>query len=139
VKNYVENNYRVLFTGHSSGGSVAIILAASLAQILKKQNLKPDFEVLSFGSPRPGSVKFSIAVMKIIPKIVRIVNGEDEIPKLPSLWDSFLHAGKKVRIDHCDEAFIINCHHAARYYRKYIQFIGYSKKVPTFSKLGSNK
>jgi len=75
--------------------------------------------------------------MRIIPRAVNTVNGKDFIPKTPTLAQGFLHAGKKVILDHCHNVNVLNCHHATRYYKNYIKHIGYSSKFPNFSKLGN--
>ncbi|NCA23684.1 MAG: lipase family protein [Betaproteobacteria bacterium] len=68
--------------GHSLGGAVATIIAAQL------QDHIPSLELVTFGSPRPGGVRFRHRLR--VPH-TRYVHGHDVVPRLPSPLLGFRH------------------------------------------------
>jgi len=79
----------VTVTGHSLGGVVAEIWAA-MADTVECLTVK---EVISFGAPRPGDKAFADHLEKVVPKVIRVVNGYDIAPKWPSAITGYRHPG----------------------------------------------
>lgn len=65
--------------GHSLGGAVATLLASSLS-------LRPDGHrvqgVITLGAPSPGNQAFAADYRRRVPNHIRVVNGEDPVPRL---------------------------------------------------------
>jgi hypothetical protein len=83
---------RVIFVGHSLGGALATLAAAST----KARYPQLFVECITFGSPRVGNVAFSAFFDTIMNRSVRCVNANDKVTKNPSLFYS--HVGGEFRI-----------------------------------------
>jgi hypothetical protein len=70
--------YEVWLTGHSMGGSMAMIMAFRMANLLERPPV-----VYSFGQPRTGNAAFGRLVDRRLRKLVRLVNAADPIPNWP--------------------------------------------------------
>ena len=68
-------------TGHSLGGALALLTAheAASASIPGLEHVS----VFSFGAPRVGNAAFVREVKELGVKVLRIVNRQDIVPKLP--------------------------------------------------------
>lgn len=77
-------------TGHSLGGSLAILAAQRLAY----EGFEPHM-VATFGAPR---VLDTVAAAAFSVPLYRFVNNEDAIPKLlwPTLFDTYAQAGEEI-------------------------------------------
>ncbi|MDA3780981.1 MAG: lipase family protein [Bacteroidales bacterium] len=76
-----EENIETLYvTGHSLGGSLAVLNALDLAHNL---DLKP--VVYTLAGPRTGNHEFVFKYNQLIKNSWRVVNSHDEIPKLPPM------------------------------------------------------
>ncbi len=82
LKTFQKKGYKLYFTGHSLGASLALLLAT---------DVKPT-AVYTFGSPRMGDEKFVKLFENI--KVYRVVNGCDIVPSLPFTGEMFLHIGQ---------------------------------------------
>jgi len=73
-------NYEVVMTGHSLGGSLAVLLGYDLVQagVVKKPPT-----VYTFGQPRTGSFEFASAVMATLPNCYRLTHYQDLVAHLP--------------------------------------------------------
>lgn len=80
---------RILLTGHSLGGALAMLAALDI------QYNQPDKDIVCYtlGSPKVGNAEFVKSYNKRVPKTFRIVNVGDSVPGLPPLGD----------YDHCGE------------------------------------
>ncbi|RKP15850.1 alpha/beta-hydrolase, partial [Rozella allomycis CSF55] len=79
---------KLLVTGHSQGGVLAVLAAVDILE-----NLHPNYkvEVITIGQPRIGNSAFSSYVNHLFIKndatLIRVTNSNDLIPHLPlSLW-----------------------------------------------------
>ena len=78
----------ILFTGHSSGGTLASISAFDF------QNEKQlPIEVVTFGSPKLGNASLAAEFSKRIQRCTCIVNDNDAVPLVP-LLRGYHHVGK---------------------------------------------
>jgi triacylglycerol lipase len=70
---------KVIVSGHSLGGGVAILTGVDLHQ----SRYGYDVEIYTFASPRVGNSAYCNKVNSIGPKVYRIVNTVDIVPTLP--------------------------------------------------------
>jgi len=80
-------DYQVVVTGHSLGGSLASIVAATLVN----RNIVPGhaIQVYTFGEPRTGDYAYAKLFNQIIPSNYRIVHNSDLIPHSPPCHFNF--------------------------------------------------
>jgi len=81
-------DHQVIVTGHSLGGSLASIVAATLV----KREIVPSsaIQVYTFGEPRTGDHAYAQLFNKLIPTNYRIVHNNDLIPHSPPCYVNFL-------------------------------------------------
>lgn len=104
-KNVLEKDYTIDFTGHSSGGCIASILAMLLHE--KTTNIG---EVITFGQPKFIRHAYGCPI-----KLTRVVNIADPIPILP-IWD-YKHMGNPHILDVHNQGEIPKlCAHEMRAY-----------------------
>ena len=96
IKNH--ENYQLLFTGHSLGGSMANLFAFSVIynNIIDVNKNQP--VLLTFGQPRTGNKEFSKKFMEIFPNglVFRIVRYGDPVSLIPfynTLGYKYYHIG----------------------------------------------
>ncbi|KHA59244.1 lipase [Vibrio variabilis] len=87
----LENGKRVTFTGHSSGGAIACILADAL----EKQRAKSVKRVVTFGQPAFGGFMMK-KQYSLSHKTYRICCDLDIVTFLPPLPGVYLHVGKQL-------------------------------------------
>jgi phospholipase A1 len=80
LKTYKGKNLSFTITGHSLGAALAILTAYDIKTYFDK---KPLVTVISFGGPRVGNRSFRLKLEKEGIKILRIVNSDDIITKMP--------------------------------------------------------
>jgi predicted lipase len=80
---------RVLVTGHSLGGAVAVLAGPDIARNVTP-GLSPELHTLA--GPRAGAPDFAGALDKLIPVCFRIVNFMDVVPQVP-LPPAYKHPG----------------------------------------------
>eukprot|EP00455_Lapot_gusevi_P029524 TRINITY_DN3161_c0_g1_i3.p1 TRINITY_DN3161_c0_g1~~TRINITY_DN3161_c0_g1_i3.p1 ORF type:complete len:381 (-),score=125.94 TRINITY_DN3161_c0_g1_i3:86-1228(-) len=74
-------NANIYITGHSAGGTSAVLTAAYLA--LSQPQLKPT-AVYTFGAPRVGNIEFKNTVLAALPDVFfRVIRSGDPIPYVP--------------------------------------------------------
>ena len=76
----VWSGYQLVITGHSLGGSLAALMAASLASSEPEQEPPT---VYTFGQPRVGDPKFAEVYQMLLPDAKRVVHNRDIIPHYP--------------------------------------------------------
>ncbi|XP_004492931.1 phospholipase A(1) DAD1, chloroplastic [Cicer arietinum] len=81
LKTYEGENLSFTITGHSLGAALAILTAYDIKTSFN--NRKPLVTVMSFGGPRVGNRRFRLEVEKEGIKVLRIVNSDDVITKMP--------------------------------------------------------
>ncbi|OVA10591.1 Lipase [Macleaya cordata] len=80
LQSYGDEPLSITITGHSLGAALATLTAYD---ITKTFNHAPSISVISFGGPRVGNPSFRCEVEKRGIKILRIVNSNDIITKVP--------------------------------------------------------
>ncbi len=92
VLNFVDaNDLPIIFSGHSSGGSLALMGALRLSERTQA--------VYTFGQPRTGNAKFARAVdMFLYGRYFRIKGILDFVPTIPFAFLGYKHAGKKIKM-----------------------------------------
>ena len=85
---------RVLVTGHSLGGAVAVLGGFDIAK-----NVTPGVvpELYTLAGPRTGAPDFAANFNKLIPVCYRIVNFMDVVPQVP-LPPLYQHVGQEVLV-----------------------------------------
>jgi hypothetical protein len=84
VLTYLEKFYsgqRLLITGHSLGGAVALILAEMLR---RNKRYQPQVVLYTYGAPRAGDATFIKNAQPLIHH--RIVKHNDPVPSVPATW-----------------------------------------------------
>lgn len=87
---------KLLITGHSLGGSLAIFCALHLTKL----GLTP--QVITFGQPRLGNAAFANVVNKVLDAPLRFTNHNDVVPHLPLESMGFYHNAQEVWIHTAD-------------------------------------
>lgn len=84
VVSYLERFYsgqKLLITGHSLGGAIALILSEMLR---RNQRYQPDIVLYTYGAPRAGDTTFIANAQSLTHH--RIVNQNDPVPSVPATW-----------------------------------------------------
>lgn len=81
LQSYGEEALSLTITGHSLGAALATLAAYDIKEHFKRNAAM--VTVMSFGGPRVGNKKFRQRLEKQGTKVLRIVNSEDVITKLP--------------------------------------------------------
>ncbi len=93
-----DNQQRIWLTGHSLGGALAVLLAATLLDASRQTTIPID-GLYTFGAPRVGDKRFAAAINAGIKGAnFRVVNLEDIVPHLPPEM-IFSHSGHRVLFD----------------------------------------
>lgn len=90
-----EKNRPIVFTGHSLGGAMAVVMAARLLHLEG-----PTFDLYTFGQPRifgesQDALEFNNAM---IGKYYRFHNNNDIVPRLPTRLMGYTHVGEYIYI-----------------------------------------
>ncbi|EEF27792.1 conserved hypothetical protein [Ricinus communis] len=90
LSNYKGEEISISMAGHSMGSSLALLLAYDISELgLNKINPNGDIiplTVFSFGGPRVGNAGFKERCEELGVKVLRIVNVNDPITKLPGVF-----------------------------------------------------
>ncbi|KAJ9469470.1 Phospholipase A1-Igamma1 [Diplonema papillatum] len=103
---------RILITGHSLGGALAVLAGWDLARWVN-ENYEPDpygspgvkIVLYNFGCPRVGNTRFATAFRQAVPDAFRVVNDGDVVcstpPRMyfPLFGALYCHAGKQTIVD----------------------------------------
>lgn len=82
IKTYRDEPLSITITGHSLGAALAILSAYDITTTVKHA---PLVTVISFGGPRVGNDEFRRQLEHSGTRILRIVNSDDVITKVPGL------------------------------------------------------
>ena len=80
LQSYGDEPLSLTITGHSLGAALATLTAYDIKKTFKRA---PLVTVISFGGPRVGNRSFRLQVEKQGTKVLRIVNSDDLITKVP--------------------------------------------------------
>jgi hypothetical protein len=75
----------ITLAGHSMGSSLALLLAYDIAELGLNKKEKTPITVFSFGGPRVGNPGFKNRCEELGVKVLRIVNVNDPITKMPGV------------------------------------------------------
>jgi len=76
-----------MITGHSLGGSLAILASTDLAKLHGKID-----QVYTFGQPRVGNPAFAAYYQSFIPNTFRLIDYADIVPHIPPSAFGFQHS-----------------------------------------------
>jgi predicted lipase len=93
-----EDVYRVIVTGHSLGGALALLCSLELG-LLFGSDARVSLELVTFGQPRVGNRVLMNLLKRVVPCYWRVVNDMDVVPLLPMRTLGFLHGGNLVKFD----------------------------------------
>jgi hypothetical protein len=88
-----------VFTGHSLGGTVAMLAAAQFGELIGTRALVSAY---TFGAPKPGDQAFARWYNAVVTNSVRVINKNDPVPHTPTSGQ-FLHPGAGFSIPVCEE------------------------------------
>ncbi|KAK9058978.1 hypothetical protein SSX86_021596 [Deinandra increscens subsp. villosa] len=91
LKVYRDEPLSLTITGHSLGASLAILAAYDIKTTIKHS---PHLSVISFGGPRVGNRSFRQHLEQQGTKILRIVNSDDLVTKVPGFFVEDQHDGQ---------------------------------------------
>ncbi|OAY60105.1 phospholipase A1-Ibeta2, chloroplastic [Manihot esculenta] len=107
VERYKGETLSITVTGHSLGAALALLVADDLSTIQASEI--PPIAVFSFGGPRVGNRGFANQIKGNNVKVLRIVNDQDVITKVPglpvveelndNLPMAYSHVGTELRVD----------------------------------------
>lgn len=89
--------YSIVVTGHSLGGAIAALSAASL------RTLGFEAALYSFGSPRVGGHKLSEFISNQPGGTYRVTHYNDPVPRIPSLGTGYVHISPEYYIEVANE------------------------------------
>lgn len=95
-----DNEYKLLFTGHSLGGALATIAAGDYAARKGGQIC-----VMSYGAPKVGNFNFARRFNELVPNTFRIVNDSDLVSRMPrslstgGALNRYKHSGRTVLVN----------------------------------------
>jgi len=98
LEGHLDGETRVVwFTGHSLGGAMATICAMRCAQLrLERPEFVEPREVITFGSPRVGNKRY---VQHADVNLLRWVNNNDIVTRVPPTWLRYRHSGTRMYLD----------------------------------------
>ena len=87
-------NYKILVTGHSLGGALASIAAATISY--NECASAEDIKLITFGQPRVGNSEYAASMDKLVPNTLRVVNGRDPVVQVPPREYGYQHHGRVI-------------------------------------------
>lgn len=92
-----KQNVRVLVSGHSLGGAIAILAAHDIAKLCC---LSPhQLSCYTFGCPRVGNSAFADEYNKIVPNTWHVINDLDPVPRMAKFWMLYKRSGRRVVVN----------------------------------------
>jgi len=99
LSDYFDQGQSLWITGHSLGGALATLAAASLVEKYPAIGIEVS-GVYTFGSPRVGDGTFREAFnSKLGDRTFRVVNGNDLVPRVPPRVAGYKHVGSVALIN----------------------------------------
>ncbi|KAL5991063.1 hypothetical protein ACLOJK_011969 [Asimina triloba] len=89
INQYADEELSITVAGHSMGSSLALLLAYDVSELgLNRNGLNHEIPitVYSFGGPRVGNAGFKERCEELGVKVLRVVNVNDPITKLPGVF-----------------------------------------------------
>ncbi|URE06399.1 Lipase (class 3) [Musa troglodytarum] len=89
IHKYKDEELSITLAGHSMGSSLALLLGYDLAELgLNRDGLRREvpITVYSFGGPRVGNSGFKDRCEELGVKVLRVVNVNDPVTKLPGVF-----------------------------------------------------
>lgn len=83
INNYKTEELSITLAGHSMGSSLALLLGYDIAELGLNRNGAVPVTVYSFGGPRVGNPGFKRRCEELGVKVLRVVNVNDPVTKLP--------------------------------------------------------
>ena len=102
----INENYQVIFSGHSLGAAVAanMLVMSSLKNYITKEKNLPI--LITFGQPRTGNKLFVEKLNNFTEMIIRNVNYKDLVPQIPIYYqnntNTYVHSGGELYINGSD-------------------------------------
>ncbi|KAH8828521.1 alpha/beta-hydrolase [Flagelloscypha sp. PMI_526] len=126
-----KNSTKVLITGHSLGGAIALMDAMMFKQILDPSI---DIKTITFGTPRGGNQEWADLVDKNLgDNQMFMTNRNDIVPQLPpAAILGFQHAKGEVHVSSDDNAAIVSCPGQALFSGSYLTSTSNNTKGPYF-------
>ncbi|WP_070412324.1 lipase family protein [Pseudomonas lundensis] len=103
IKKYLSQFYtgqKIIISGHSLGGAIALILAEALRNDKEQQY---DILLYTYGAPRAGDAAFVEAARPLVHH--RMVNNDDVVPSVPAPW---MNARRTIWLPGLASLFVIN-------------------------------
>ncbi|DBA92428.1 hypothetical protein WJX77_009083 [Trebouxia sp. C0004] len=88
-------NMRVLITGHSLGGVMAVLAAYDIAELFPWLSV----QVYTVGAPRPGNRAFAKQYEAKVPDTWHVINDKDPVPVVGKFGSMYARPGHRVLID----------------------------------------
>ncbi|PON37789.1 Fungal lipase-like domain containing protein [Parasponia andersonii] len=85
ISKYRGEELSITLAGHSMGSSLAVLLAYDIAELGLAKNDNIPVAVFSFGGPRVGNSGFKKRCEELGVKVLRVVNVNDPITKMPGV------------------------------------------------------
>ncbi|XP_058092487.1 galactolipase DONGLE, chloroplastic-like [Magnolia sinica] len=103
INEYKDEELSITVAGHSMGSSLALLLAYDIAELglnRNGSNHEIPITVYSFGGPRVGNSSFKERCEELGVKVLRIVNVNDPITKLPGVFlnENFRNLGGRFEL-----------------------------------------
>ncbi|KAI5653529.1 hypothetical protein M9H77_30716 [Catharanthus roseus] len=86
LKMYKGEEMSITIAGHSMGSSLALLLAYDISELGMINTRNTPITVFPFGGPRVGNIEFKKRCEELGVKVLRIVNINDPITKLPGVF-----------------------------------------------------
>jgi triacylglycerol lipase len=89
---------RVVFSGHSLGGAMAVLGSADVAINMRDRGFQ--VETFTIGAPRPGGIRFMWHFNRIVKKYLRVTSAGDIVPRTPTvlLPPFYAHPGTHLKV-----------------------------------------
>ncbi|KAI3743203.1 hypothetical protein L1987_60909 [Smallanthus sonchifolius] len=109
LRKYKNEELSITLVGHSMGSSLALLLAYDIAEVGLKLPSVP-LTVFSFAGPRVGNVHFKERCEELGVKVLRIVNANDPITKLPGfIFNETFSAWRSACYTHVGIELVLEC------------------------------
>lgn len=94
-----EKPVRLLITGHSLGGAMAVLCAYDMSTRASASDIDVDVSCYTFGAPRVGNHAWARLYDNEVPDTWQIINSDDAITRAGKFWVLYKHVGHRVLIN----------------------------------------